>query len=94
MAQHEKFDINEASMEELTRIPGISDFTAQAIIEFRESHGQITDIEELTEARQLTEQDIDSLREWLTVGSGSAGRSQFWGEEVEEVGEGEEEELD
>ncbi len=94
MAQHEKFDINEASMEDLASIPGVGEATAQAIIDFRESHGRITDLDELAEARQLTEQDIDSLREWLTVGSGSAGRSQFWGEEVEEVGEGEEEELD
>ena len=90
MAQHEKFDINEASMEELTRIPGISDFTAQAIIEFRESHGQITDIEELTEAEQLNEQEIESLREWLTVGSQKSRGSQAWGQEESE----EEEELD
>lgn len=90
MAQHEKFDVNEASMEELTRIPGISDFTAQAIIEFRENHGQITDIEELAEAEQLNEQEIESLREWLTVGSTRSKSSRSWGEEEGE----EEEELD
>ena len=84
MAQHEKFDINEASMEDLASIPGVGETMPQAIIDYRESHGQITDLDELAQAEQLNEQDIESLREWLTVGSEKPKSTQFWEEEGEE----------
>lgn len=82
MARHEKLDVNEASKDELTRIPGVGEKTAQAIIDFRASHGRIDDISELEDAEQINPRDIDSLREWLTTGE----------EESEESEEEEEEE--
>jgi competence protein ComEA len=69
MAMHEKFNVNEASKDELTQIPGLGDKTAQAIIEFRETHGWIDDISDLEDAEQINPRDIDRLREWLTTGS-------------------------
>jgi len=81
MATHEKLNVNEASKEELTQIPGMGDKTAQAIIEFRENHGWIDDISELEDAEQINPRDIDRLREWLTTGE----------EDKEEGDEGEEE---
>jgi len=83
MAGHEKFNVNEASKEELTQIPGVGDETAQAIIDYRESHGWIDDISELEDAEQINPRDIDSLRQWLTTGS-----KEEEGEESEEAAEG------
>jgi competence protein ComEA len=68
MAIHEKLNVNEASKEELTRIPGVGEMTAQAIIDYRETHGWIDDISDLEDAEQVNPRDIDRLREWLTVG--------------------------
>jgi competence protein ComEA len=82
MARHDKLDVNEASKEDLTQIPGVGDKTAQAIIDYRESHGRIDDISDLEDAQEINPHDIDRLREWLTTGPE--------GEEDEEI---EEEEL-
>ena len=89
MARHEKFDVNEATQEELSQIPGVGDATAQAIIDFRESRGRIDDISQLAEAKQINPRDIDQLREWLT-----AGPEEEEEEEEEETKEGEMEEED
>jgi len=85
MARHERFDVNEATKEDLTQIPGVGDATAQAILDFRESHGRIDDISELADAERLNPRDIGNLREWLTAGPE---------EEEEEEEEMEEEEGD
>jgi competence protein ComEA len=69
MASHEKIDINEASKDELIKIPGVSNTVAQAIIEFRKSHGRINDISELEDAEDINPNDLDRLREWVTIGS-------------------------
>jgi len=84
MAKHDKIDVNEASVDELTQIPGMGQKTAQAIIDFRESHGRIDDISDLEDAEQINPREIDNLREWLTTGSEGA-------EEAEESEESEEE---
>jgi len=81
MARQQKIDINEASKEELIRIAGIDDKTAQAIIEYRESHGRINDIDELADAEEINPRDLDALREWLTTGS--EGEEQVSEEEEE-----------
>jgi competence protein ComEA len=91
MAGHQKYDINTASKEDLAKIPGVDDTIADAIIEFRDSHGWINDLDELTEAEQLNEQEIEPLREWLTVGSGSSRSARSSESEFEP---GEDEEMD
>jgi competence protein ComEA len=69
MAKLKKIDINEASKDELTRIPGVGANVAAAIIEFRDSHGRINDLEELEDMEPIQPEDIDNLREWVMVGS-------------------------
>ena len=69
MAKQQKIDINEASKDELTRIPGVDDNIAAAIIEFRASHGRIDDLEELEDMEPIQSEDIDNLRDWVTVGA-------------------------
>ncbi len=83
MAKQQKIDINEASKDELTRIPGVDAGLAAAIIEFRDSHGRIDDLEELEDMEPIQPEDIDNLREWVTIGSAA--------KEEEEVEEEEEE---
>lgn len=80
--KQKKIDINEATKEDLMKIPGVGDVTADAIIEFRDSRGRIDDISELEEAEQINSQDIESLSEWITVGS--LGSEEFEGEEAED----------
>jgi competence protein ComEA len=69
MAKQQKIDINEASKDQLTRIPGVGADVAEAIIEFRDSHGRIDDLEELEDMEPIRPEDIDNLRDWVTVGS-------------------------
>lgn len=69
MAKQLKININEASMDDLTRIPGVDVGVAKAIIEFRNSHGRIDDLEELEDMEPIQPEDIDNLRDWVTVGS-------------------------
>jgi len=69
MAKLKKIDINEASKDELTRIPGVGADVAAAIIAFRDSHGRIDDLEELEDMEPIQPEDIDNLREWAMVGS-------------------------
>jgi competence protein ComEA len=69
MAKQQKIDINEASRDELTRIPGVDSDIAAAIIEFRDSHGRIDDLEELEDMEPIKPEDIDNLRAWVTVGA-------------------------
>ncbi len=82
MARQQKIDINEASKEELVQIAGIDDKTAQAIIEYRESHGRINDIDDLADAGDIDPRDLDALREWLTTGP--EGKEEMGAEEEEE----------
>jgi len=69
MGGHEKYNINEASRDELTRIPGVDDSTAEAIIRFRERRGGIYNLEELGDVEQIESDEMDRLREWLTLAS-------------------------
>ncbi len=68
MDKQQKINVNEASKEDLMKIPGVGEGTARAIIELRDERGRINDIEELQDAEQINPREIDSLREWLTVG--------------------------
>lgn len=61
-------DLNEATKEELERIPGISEDIAEAIVQFRDDHGGIRDFEELMNAEGITQNHIDHLRPWMTIG--------------------------
>jgi len=83
MAGHERYNINEASKEALTHIPGVDDDTAEAILEFRERRGWIHNLEELEDVEQIEPDEMNELREWLTVASESSGSLEYQGKKEE-----------
>ena len=59
--------INEATTEELQLLPGIGVTRAQAILEYIESHGPITDPEQLLEVPGIGEKILEQIRPYLVL---------------------------
>lgn len=68
----QKVNLNSASAQELTNLRGIGDKTAQAIVEYRQSHGPFKSVEELVEVKGIGDKLLASLREHVTVGTAAA----------------------
>ena len=68
----QKVNLNTASAQELTNLRGISDKTAQAIVEYRQSHGPFKSVEELVEVKGIGDKLLASLKEHVTIGAASA----------------------
>lgn len=60
-------NINSASADELETIPGVGPVTAAAIIEWRETNGPFTSIEQLMEVSGIGERTLERLRDHVTV---------------------------
>ncbi len=60
-------NINTATWEELSTLPGIGPKTAQAIIEFRDRHGPFRSPEDLLQVRGLGPKKLAAIRERLTA---------------------------
>jgi comEA protein len=67
--EQQKININTASAQDLTSLRGIGEKTAEAIVEYRESHGPFKSVEELVEVRGIGEKLMASLRDSVTVGA-------------------------
>ena len=63
---NELIDINIATKQELTKIEGIGESTADKIIEYREKN-KFSDIEDLLEVDGIGEKKLDSIREYIIV---------------------------
>ena len=64
----ERVDLNTAGDEELTRILGIGDECADRISQYRERHGRIESVDELTdELKGFGDQAMRHLREHATT---------------------------
>lgn len=55
LLEGEVIDLNTASVADLTRLPGIGEKRAQAIVDYRESSGPFQSVEELTEVKGIGE---------------------------------------
>ena len=64
----EKMNINTATAEELTRLPGIGPAYAERIVAWREENGRFTRIEQLLEIRGIGEKRLANLRPHITLG--------------------------
>ncbi len=81
MITHKKFNINEASKEELEQIPGVDENAAEAIIRLRERRGWINNLEELRDVEEIAPQEMGELHEWLTLASERTGSLEYEGKE-------------
>lgn len=61
-------DINSATPEQLTEIPGIGTAIAQRIVEFREKEGPFRKVEDLMKVRGIGEKSFQKIRPYVKVG--------------------------
>ena len=64
----EKINVNEATAEELTAIPGIGEKLAQAIVAEREQSGPYLYPEDLLRVSGIGEESVQGLLDYITVG--------------------------
>jgi len=60
-------DLNTASAEELTTVPGIGPTLAQRIVEFREKEGPFRRVEDLMKVKGIGEKSFQKLRQHVKV---------------------------
>lgn len=61
-------DINAADLEQLMTLPGIGSTYAQRIIEYRQVHGDFTDIQELLNVEGIGQKRLDAISDYITIG--------------------------
>ncbi len=64
-------NLNTASKEELVALPGIGPAKAQAILDYRKSHGAFKSVEELKDVKGIGAKRYEKLKSEVTVGAGS-----------------------
>lgn len=63
----ESIDLNTATKEELTRLPGIGDAYAERILHYRETRGLFRSIDELERIKGIGRKTLDRIRPFLTL---------------------------
>lgn len=64
-------DINQATEEELTVIPGIGTAMAKRIVDFRQQNGPFRQVEDLMKVKGIGEKSLEKLRAYVKVGKGT-----------------------
>jgi len=67
LAQDAPVNINEASVETLTTLPGIGAVKAQAIVDDREANGDYANLEDLTRVDGIGETTVSNLSDSATL---------------------------
>ena len=62
------FDINSATAEEFTALPGIGDVLAGRILAYREENGSFAHVEELMNVEGIGEGKMEDILELVTIG--------------------------
>ena len=65
----QRININTATVEELTKLPGIGGVIAQRIVNHREKSGKFRTLEELLVIRGISKKKLEKLRPLITVGA-------------------------
>lgn len=63
----EKVNLNTATVEQLTTLPGVGPTLAARIVEYREKAGQFGSPEELLNVKGVGEKNFKKIEQWLTV---------------------------
>ena len=63
-----KININHASVNELTMLPGIGQKTAERIVAYRQKFGPFYSIDDLAKVSGIGKKTIDNIRQYVTVG--------------------------
>ena len=75
-------NLNTATKEELVALPGIGPAKAQAILDYRNSHGQFKSIEEVKDVKGIGAKRFEKLKGDLTVVGASSKASARPGEQA------------
>ena len=62
-------NINTASVSTLQRVKGINSTRANAIVEYRRTHGHFRSVNDLTRVRGINERTLNKIRPHVTVGN-------------------------
>ena len=63
-----KLNINTATAEELSKLPGIGETYANRIVEYRKEHGLFLSVNDLENVPGIGKKRLESLAEFITVG--------------------------
>lgn len=61
-------DINTADQTLLTSLPGVGDYLARRILEYRQENGPFTSVEDLLNVSGIGEKKLEEIRPWVKIG--------------------------
>ena len=67
-AENTKNNLNTASAEELTALPGIGEVLAARIVAYRQEHGPFQTVDDLKEVSGIGDKLVEELRDLVTLG--------------------------
>lgn len=67
ITQQSKININSATIDSLTQLPGIGEKTAERIINYRKSNGKFASPEDILNVKGIGQKKFDKLKSFISV---------------------------